>query len=114
MTEPEDKPISWDIKLDFNLLDTRAEAPPPPAPKIPPRVVLREKYPKILERIEILWGSIELHNYLEHTLTTDRSNRQGFPLDVLKALGEIHLEHRAALRAKGVLKEDLWEMHYKK
>jgi len=114
MTEPEDEPIDWNIKLDFNLLDVRGEAPQPQKPKIPPRVILQEKYPKILERIEILWGSIELHNYLEHTLTTDRSNRQGFPLDVIQALGEIHLEHRAALREKSVLKEDLWEVHYKK
>lgn len=106
----EDKPqLNWDIQLNFDNLEvTRQEAPPPP--KIPPRKVIGEKFPKILVRIELLWGSLELHNYLEHTLFTDRSNRQGFPVDVLRALGEIHTEHMLVLKQKKIISVDVWDI----
>ena len=108
--EDDSKPqLNWDIQLNFdNLGVTKAEAPPPP--KIPPRKVIGEKFPKILTRIELLWGSLELHNYLEHTLFTDRSNRQGFPVDVLRALGEIHAEHTLMLKQKKVIGVDVWDI----
>jgi hypothetical protein len=113
MTKPDSDSI-WNIKLDFNLREAKKEASPPPAPKIPPRVILRHKFPQILHRIEMIWGSIELHNYLEKTLTTERTNRQGFPRDVIQALNEIHMEHKAMLKANGVLKDDLWDTHFNK
>jgi hypothetical protein len=109
---PEDnKPqLNWDIQLNFDNLEvTKQEAPPPP--KIPPRKIIGEKFPKILMRIELLWGSLELHNYLEQTLFTDRSNRQGFPADVLRALGEIHTEHTLVLKQKKILSVDVWDIY---
>lgn len=102
-------PINWNIELNFNLNEVKKEEPAP-APKIPPRVVIGEKFPKILQRIEMLWCSLELHNYLEQTLFTDRSNRQGFPKEVMQALGEIHVEHTRILKQKKMLGEDVWDL----
>ncbi len=114
MSEKNNSPLDWNIELNFNLHeDTPAPAEPVQAPKIPPRQLLGEKFPKILARVEILWGSVELHKYLEETLFTDRSNRQGFPIDVMKALGEIHAEHTQLLKQKKVISEDVWDLQPK-
>lgn len=109
MHEKHNSPLNWNIELDFNLHETKPEVPVQP-PHIPPRKIIGEKYPKILARIEILWGSLELHKYLEDTVFTDRANRQGFPMDVLKALGEIHTEHVRVLKQKKVISEDVWDL----
>jgi hypothetical protein len=100
--------VCWDFKLDFDLPLTRVESAPPP-PKIPPRQVLQDRFPRILNRIEILWGSRELHQYLEQTLFSDRPARQGFPLDVMQALAEIHHEHTLYLKSRKILTDSAWD-----
>ena len=110
MQEEEKTQLNWDIQLNFDNREIPKVAAPLP-PKIPPRKVIGEKFPKILMRIELLWGSLELHNYLEHTLFTDRSNRQGFPADVLQALGEIHTEHTRVLKQKKLISVDVWDIY---
>jgi len=110
MFEEEKPQLNWDIELNFDKPEI-TEAPAPLPPKIPPRKIIGEKFPKILTRIELLWGSLELHNYLEHTLFTDRSNRQGFPVDVLRALGEIHTEHMRVLKQKNLISVDIWDVY---
>jgi hypothetical protein len=109
MPESDKRPLNWDIQLNFEHLEARRETPPAVA-KIPPRQIIGEKFPKILERIELLWCSLELHRYLEQTLFTDRSNRQGFPKDVMQALGEIHVEHTRILKLKKMISEDVWDI----
>ena len=112
MQDNDNSPLNWNIELNFNLHEVKPEETVQ-APKIPPRKIIGEKFPKILTRIELLWGTIELHNYLEHTVFTDRSNRQGFPVEVLKALGEIHVEHEQLLKQKKVISEDVWDLQPK-
>ncbi|MBI4808060.1 MAG: hypothetical protein HY799_03815 [Nitrosomonadales bacterium] len=112
MAEQDDPPLNWNIELNFNLNEAKQEKPVQ-APKIPPRQIIGEKYPKILTRIEMLWCSLELHKYLEETLFTDRSNRQGFPEDVMKALGEIHAEHTRVLKEQKLIGDDVWDMQPK-
>lgn len=109
MSEKDTSPLDWNIELNFDCLDAKKEEPAPP-PKIPPRQIIGEKFPKILARIELLWCSLELHNYFEQTLFTVRANRQGFPRDVMQALSEIHHEHTRILKQKGMIKEDVWDL----
>ena len=113
MSEKKDSPLNWNIELDFNLHNAKPQEEPAQPPKIPPRQIIGEKFPKILARIEILWCSLELHKYLEETLFTDRSNRQGFPIDVMRALGEIHAEHTRALKEKKMIRDDVWDLQPK-
>lgn len=108
MTEPDKPQLNWDIQLNFDNPEIKRDVVPLP-PKIPPRKIIGEKFPKILARIELLWCSLELHNYLERTLFTDRSNRHGFPEDVLQALGEIHIEHTRVLKQKKMISVDIWD-----
>jgi hypothetical protein len=109
MSEPKKSPLNWDIQLNFDNLEVPKEALTP-AKKIPPRKVLGEKFPKILERIDLLWGSLELHRYLEQIIFTDRAKREGFPNDVLQALAEIHVEHTRELKIKKIISEDIWDI----
>jgi hypothetical protein len=112
MFEEKKSPLNWDIQLNFETPETAKEVPPLP-PKIPPRQLIADKFPKILARIELLWCSLELHNYLEHTLFMDRSSRHGFPDDVLQALGEIHMEHMLILKQKRMIGGDIWDLYYR-
>lgn len=109
MPESDKSPLNWDIQLNFDNLEIRKEIPAV-VQKIPPRQIIGQKFPKILERIELLWCSLELHRYLEQTLFTDRSNRQGFPKEVMQALGEIHIEHTRILKLKKIITEDVWDI----
>lgn len=55
------------------------------------KTVLEEKFPHILETIQIMWGHPELNMYFNKLIVDDRGNRQGFPTD---AWAEIHMLSR--------------------
>jgi hypothetical protein len=48
--------------------------------------LIKDKYPRIFEKIELTWGSIELDSYFNKLIIDDRGNRNGFPKDVFNAL----------------------------
>lgn len=55
--------------------------------------LLAKSYPRILQRIELLWGSKEASNYLNSIFlgdSDDRVDRQGFPVEILKEI--VHLK----------------------
>ena len=56
--------------------------------------LLSERYPRILNRVELLWGSKEGSDYFDSLIlgdSEDRTSRQGFPGEILKEI--IHLKH---------------------
>lgn len=109
--EPE---LDWNIELNFDAPAAKKEvAPvPPPPPKIPPREVLKEKFPRILDRVNLLWGTLDLHKYFKETLFNDRDKRQGFPPDVMEALGQLNSEHQQLLARSGIIRLDVWDMQF--
>lgn len=51
--------------------------------------LLAESYPRILKRVELLWGSKEASDYFDSIFLGDsdgREGRQGFPLEILKEI----------------------------
>lgn len=70
-------------------------------PKIAAGLVAPERFPenayrdyqRILEKIEALWGNFRGQDYLEELLTTQRTDRQGFPDVVASELIRLHLQH---------------------
>lgn len=110
---PED--LNWDIKLDFNIPAPATAKPPstPPKPHLPPREVLKQKFPRILDKIELLWGTLELHHYFEETEFMDREKRQGFPDDVMEALSQLNDEHQELLMRKGLLQMDVFDLQFR-
>jgi hypothetical protein len=112
--DPDKIELNWDIELNFELpVDKPKDAAPPPKPKIPARQILKEKFPRILNKIEILWGTMELHQYFLDTQFIDRESRQGFPPDVIEALGEINAEHEQLLMRNGLLRTDVWDLQFR-
>ena len=109
-----DSELDWNIKLDFDIeLPKVEQVRYPEKPRIPPREVLKQKFPRIMTSVEMLWGSIELHHYFHKLLYSDRENRQGFPTEVMEALGELYAEHEAVLKQRNMLTSDLWDTYFK-
>ncbi len=109
----EEPKIDWNIELNFDALVPKvAPPPPPPPPKLPPRDVLGQKFPRILDKITSSWGTVALHRYFQDILTTDRSDRQGFPPDVMDALSQLHHEHQRLLMKQGLIRVDVWDMQF--
>jgi hypothetical protein len=62
--------------------------------------MLVEKYPHIGNRIELLWGTVDLQNYLNTLIVDERAGRKGFPHLVAGAILRIHTEHYKLIRPK--------------
>jgi hypothetical protein len=45
-----------------------------------------EKYPRIVEKLEILWGTVGVGRYFHELLFDERGDRAGFPPDVMAEL----------------------------
>jgi hypothetical protein len=48
--------------------------------------ILEEKYPHVLEKIAHLPNSVEMERFFEDLMLTQRSGRQGFPIEVFGEL----------------------------
>ncbi len=48
--------------------------------------LLEKSVPRILDRIELLWGNKELIQYLDSLMLENRTDRRGFPLEVIREL----------------------------
>ena len=47
---------------------------------------LAAKFPRIVEKIDSLWGKVEVMSYLDSVLMSERGGRKGFDEAVLKEL----------------------------
>ncbi len=64
----------------------------------PPHLsVIWEKYPRIGEKITLMWGYVELQEYLGTLIFDERGGRDGFAKPVLAALVEIQRRHAQVL-----------------
>ena len=84
----------------------------PPAPPLPPGIapafaLIREKYPRVGEKISVMWGTVGLQEYLSKTIFDVRGGRQGFPMPVVSALMQLHEYHDTLVPQ--VRSEDAWE-----
>jgi hypothetical protein len=55
--------------------------------------IVWEQFPRIGEKISLMWGYVELQEYLSAIILDERGGRLGFPKPVLAALLEIHRRH---------------------
>lgn len=68
------------------------------APVLPPDLasdfsLIQNQFPKIGDKIALMWGSVVLQEYLSKTIFDERGGRQGFPLPVVSALMRLHEYH---------------------
>lgn len=64
----------------------------------------KEQFPRIYERIELLWGYPELNSYLNKLMVSDRAEkRAGFPFEVIKELVSIPISDNT---------NDIWALNF--
>lgn len=59
----------------------------------PPFITVERHYPRIAAAIHLMWGNAELEDYLDKLIVTDRGGREGFPVEVHKALLKLYNQH---------------------
>lgn len=74
----------------------------PRAPVLPPDVapcftLVQDQFPKIGEKITLMWGSVLLQQYLGRIIFDERGGRQGFPTPVVSALMRLYDYHGALM-----------------
>jgi hypothetical protein len=80
-----------------------------------PLDVLKKHYPHIHIKVDLLWGSPELHEYLTRIIFDDRYDkdggkpRQGFPKEVMAALLKLYNLHAEVIsKHLKVTPHDIW------
>jgi hypothetical protein len=68
--------------------------------------IVIEKFPRIGNRIVLLWGTPDLQNYLNTLIVDERGGRAGFPPPIASAILRIHSEH-ALIVSKGNFKNEV-------
>lgn len=81
-------------------MDIKISVPkaPPPAIAMPAGLpshlsIVWKQFPRIGEKISLMWGYVELQEYLGTIILDKRGDRLGFPKPILSALLEIHRHH---------------------
>ena len=69
--------------------------------------VTADKYPRIIERIGILWGTVGMDRYFREILFDDRGDREGFPPEVMAELFALSNYHESTKPSRSAL-EAAW------
>lgn len=95
------------------MTDTLSAPEPFSAPAFPTSIardvsLIQEQFPNIGKKIAELWGSGDLHNYLNSVVFDERGGRHGFPEPVVSALFRISEAHKTLFPAKSG--GDIWDV----
>ena len=67
-----------------------------------------EKFPRIVEKIAVLWGTPQLAKYFTELLFDDRGGREGFPPDIMTELFRLSNFHETLKPARTAM-DSAWE-----
>lgn len=77
-------------QLNTAMAEACVEMPPPIKPSQPEIIYIKSAletvFPNIAENLTLVWGNPECEDYLNKLMINNRSNRQGFSLDVMSEL----------------------------
>jgi hypothetical protein len=95
------------------MTDTFTAPEPSSAPKFPAAIMhdlrlILEHYPNVGKKIAQLWGSLDLHHYLNSVVFDERGGRHGFPEAILSALFRVSEVHKTLVPVKGG--GDIWDV----
>ena len=62
-----------------------------------------EKFPRIVEKIGILWGTVGMSRYFSEILFDERGDREGFPPEVMAELFALSNYHESAKPSRSAL-----------
>jgi uncharacterized protein len=67
-----------------------------------------EKYPRVVEKIAMLWGTVGMSRYFTEILFDDRGDREGFPPEVMMELFALSNYHESTSPSRSDI-ESAWE-----
>ena len=67
-----------------------------------------EKYPRIVEKIAVLWGTAQMTKYFNELLFDDRGGRAGFPADVMTEIFRLSNHHESTKPSRSA-NETAWD-----
>jgi hypothetical protein len=70
--------------------------------------LIQKHHPNIFEKISIMWGSIELQNYLDSIIFDKRGGRRGFSDSVGTAIFKVFETHGKLIHKKKT--GDVWDV----
>ena len=70
--------------------------------------IIQDHHPKIYENIAQMWGSMDLHNYLDSIIFDKRGGRSGFTESVGAAIFKVYETHEKLLPT--TKKGDVWDV----
>jgi hypothetical protein len=85
----------------------------PPAPILPPDIALdfslvQKQFPKIGEKMSLMWGTVVLQDYLNKIIFDERGGRQGFPMPIVSALMRLYEYHSKLIPDVASNNQDTW------
>lgn len=92
--------------IDSNFHDPRANELA--YDSTPAFVTIQQSYPRVAQKISLMWGSQELQNAFVRWILTDQEGRQGWPRNVYSALFTLANEHAAKFNLEAV---PVWTEH---
>ena len=63
-----------------------------------------DKYPRIVEKVEILWGTVGMGRYFNELLFDERGDRAGFPPDVMAELFALNNYHESMRPSRSAIR----------
>ena len=69
---------------------------------------LESTFPRILDKIMLLWGTPAIEIYFTQLMVTDRPNRAGFPPEIAAEIMRLSLIH--ASKHASAKKPDVWDI----
>lgn len=67
---------------------------------------LEKHFPRIVDKITLMWGSKEFPEFLSSLMIDNRGDRQGFPLEVIEEMMFLNEIHDARLGKRTVVTKD--------
>ena len=94
--------------MSINIVSPKVPKQPALPPDIAPDFSLvQQQFPKVAEKISLMWGTLGLQEYLSKTIFDERGGRQGFPMPVVSALMRLFEYHSTLFPV--VPSGDAWE-----
>jgi hypothetical protein len=69
------------------------QQPALPSNMAPDFSLVQQQFPKVAEKIVLMWGTLGLQEYLNKTIFDERGGRQGFPMPIVSALMRLFEYH---------------------
>jgi hypothetical protein len=104
------KQMKGNVIMEIKISVPKAPSPPvlPPTDVPPHASIIWEQFPRVGERITLMWGSVELQKYLNNIIIDERGDRHGFPAPVLSALLQIYKRHAKMVPEEKT--ENIWNI----